>query len=174
MKTNILVISTSLNSESKSRILAKEALNKLNESVDYEWLDLQEFKLPLCDGATAYGHEHVPIVKEKIEKADGIILSIPIYNFASGSSAKNLIELTGRAWSEKTVGFLCAAGGKSSYMSVMSLANSLMLDFRSIIVPSFVYADGSCFEGDDLADKDIESRIKKLVDQVIKISSSLK
>jgi FMN reductase len=37
----------------------------------------------------------------------------------------------------KVVGFLCAAGGKSSYMSVMRLANSLMLDFRCLIIPHF-------------------------------------
>ena len=33
----------------------------------------------------------------------------------------------------------------SSYMSVMAYANSLMLDFRCVIIPRFVYATGSAF-----------------------------
>ena len=41
----------------------------------------------------------------------------------------NLVELTGRLWENKVVGFLCSAGGPGSYMSIMGLANSLMLDY---------------------------------------------
>ncbi len=56
-----------------------------------------------------------------------------------------MIELAGSAWEDKIVGFLCAAGGMSSYMSVMAYANSLMLDFRCVIIPRFVYATGDIF-----------------------------
>ena len=69
-----------------------------------------------------------------------ILLATPIYNYDVSAAAKNMVELTGSAWRDKTVGFICAAGGTSSYMSVMGLANSLMLDFRCIILPRFVYA----------------------------------
>ena len=174
MSSRFLVISTSLNKDSRSKIMANRALERLQEKEDSKWLDLQEIELPLCDGGTAYEHANVSKVSKLIKDADGIIVSIPIYNFASGAAAKNLIELTGRAWTEKTVGFLCAAGGKSSYMSVMSLANSLMLDFRSIIVPSFVYADKPCFEGNKIVDREIEERIDKLADQVARIAKSLR
>ena len=46
--------------------------------------------------------------------------------------------MAGRAFTGKPVGFVCAAGGRSSYMAVLGLANSLMLDFRCLIVPRFV------------------------------------
>ena len=65
------------------------------------------------------------------------------------AAAKNFIELTGRAWTNKVVGFICAAGGKGSYMSVTSFMNSLMLDFRCIIIPRFVYTDASGFDDDN-------------------------
>ena len=61
--------------------------------------------------------------------------------------ADSAIELAGRNLTDKVVGFLCASGGDRSYMSVMAVANSLMLDFRTIIVPRFVYA-----AGDDIPD----------------------
>lgn len=178
MKSNFLVVSTSLNQDSKSRMMAKIAydnLKRLADKTEVDWLDLQEVELPICDGGPAYEHPNLPAVKEQIEKADGIIVAIPIYNYASGAMAKNLIELTGRAWTDKTVGFLCAAGGKSSYMSVMSLANSLMLDFRSLIIPSFVYADGNAFdETDGITDEAVRERIEKLSRELIRISNSLK
>jgi FMN reductase len=160
---SFLVISSSLNPSSNSLILAREAHRILSEKNETDWLDLREIELPHCDGDAAYSHENVEVVSKKISKATCILLAVPIYNFASGSAAKNLIELTGRAWTDKTVGFLCAAGGRSSYMSVMGLANSLMLDFRSLIIPRFVYAESSAFSGNDITDKDVRKRIAELV-----------
>ena len=60
--------------------------------------------------------------REKVKNAKGIelIMAIPIYNFNVSSGAKNVIELGGKMLYDKVFGFICAAGGKSSYMSVMS------------------------------------------------------
>lgn len=97
-----------------------------------------------------------------IRAARVIILATPVYNFDANAAAKNLLELTGKCWENKVVGFLCAAGGKSSYMSVMSLANSLMLDFRCVIIPRFVYATGEDFAEDDRLVPEIQERINQL------------
>ena len=58
-------------------------------------------------------------------------------------------------------------------MSPMSFANSLMLDFRCIIIPRFVYADKTCFNNGDINDV-IKDRIKELVDASILLSKALK
>lgn len=171
--TDYLVISASLNKDSNSRRLAKVVHAALNEKEKAEWLDLRDFDLPICDGDSAYGAPHVAKVNSAIKQAHCIIVGTPIYNFNISSSVKNLIELTGHSWEDKVVGFVCAAGGKTSYMSVMSIANSLMLDFRSIIIPRFVYADESAFEG-ELIDETIKARIKDLADTAIKLTNSLK
>lgn len=167
MKNDILVISSSLNPDSRSRILARAAFDKLaakNANKDgVEWLDLQDLSLPLCDGDSAYSHPQVAVVADKIRSAKVILVAVPIYNYDVNAACKNLIELTGRAWTDKVVGFICAAGGKSSYMSVMGVANSLMLDFRCIIIPRFVYADGDAFQGDEIADLKIQERLDQLV-----------
>ncbi len=85
-----------------------------------------------------------------------------------------MIELTGKAWQDKIVGFLCAAGGMGSYMSVMAYANSLMLDFRSIIIPRFVYATGDSFEGDKLTDAHVEKRIHQVADELVRFTTALR
>src|ERR1700694_145423 len=94
-----------------------------------------------------------------IEAADGILIAAPVYNYDVAAAAKNMIELTGSSWEEKVVGFLCAAGGNSSYMAVMAYANSLMLDFRTVIIPRFVYATGNAFDGDKISDPKVRNRI---------------
>ena len=85
-----------------------------------------------------------------------------------------MVELTGSAWEDKIVGFLCAAGGMNSYMSVMAFANSLMLDFRCMIIPRFVYATGDAFDGDELKDKKVAKRIEELAAEVIRFGQALR
>ena len=68
---------------------------------------------------------------------------------------------------------MCAAGGRNGYMSVMSLANSLMLDFRCYIIPKFVYATKHDFEGGKITNSDIKERIKELGSELIRVSKAL-
>ena len=168
-----LVISSSLNPKSKSYLLARAAYDKLIASnVDADFLDLRKIKLPQCDGARYGDNKNVQRVAKRIAQAQCIIFAVPIYNFGVASAAKNLIELTGDAWRDKTVGFLCAAGGKSSFMSVMGLANSLMLDCRCLIIPRFVYADSSAFCAEQISDTKIVERIDELVSYARTLSAA--
>ena len=126
---NYLIISSSLNPKSRSRLLALIAFNELkNMGVSVEWLDLDDHSIPLCDGD---------------------------------------------AWSNIIFGFLCAAGGKASYMSVMSLANSLMLDFRCLIIPRFVYTVSDDFTEKDITDPKVKTQVKELAKELIRICTVL-
>ena len=134
---------------------------------------IYNFGVAACDGDTCYDDPAVERLRAKIEAAHGTLIATPIYNFGVAASTKNLIELTGAAWTKKVVGFLCAAGGRSSYMSVMGLANSLMLDFHSVIVPRFVFAGDDSFEGDDIADPAVVERLDDLADTLILFGGAL-
>ena len=170
-----MVISSSLNPDSKSRLLARAAFHTLqNMGASVQWLDLAERSLPLCDGDLVYEKTEVIELKDTIKQTEGILLAVPIYNFSGNAAAKNLIELTGNAWSNKVVGFLCAAGGKESYMSVMTLANSLMLDFRCLIIPRFVYATGDSFRGETVSDPQVKERVHELAHELNRICTALK
>lgn len=159
----ILVVSASLNADSNSRVLAREAVRVLQqEGREAALLDLRDYSLPLCDGGAAYGHPDVVRLNAALSAADAILLATPIYNYDATGALKNAIELTGPAWENKVVGFLCAAGGLNSYMSILSLANSLMLDFRSIIVPRFVYATGDDFASGTIVADDVSRRVAEL------------
>src|SRR3954452_14511667 len=170
-----LVVSTSGNPESNSRLMGQKAMAHLEKrQVDPAWLDLRDLELPLCDADKCYANAGARELNKAIHSADGILVAAPVYNYDVAASAKNMIELSGSAWEDKVVGFLCAAGGASSYMSVMAYANSLMLDFRSVIIPRFVYATGGSFDDDKITDEKLIVRIEQVADELIRFAESLR
>src|ERR1700726_2464851 len=170
-----LVISTSGNPDSNSRRMGRVAFAHLQkQKVDCDWIDISEMDLPLCDADKCYGMPGSRKLAGAIEAADGILVAAPVYNFDFAASAKNMIELTGSAWEDKVVGFLCAAGGMSSYMSVMPYANSLILDFRCVIIPRFVYATSDAFDGEKLVDKKVGARVEQVADELIRFTTALR
>jgi NAD(P)H-dependent FMN reductase len=172
---SLLVISASLNPESNSRLLAREAERVLrSDGAAVDFLDLRDLPLPLCDGDKAYEQPNVIRADQLIAHASGIIVATPIYNYDANAAAKNLVEVTGDAWENKVVAFLCSAGGQGSYMSIMGLANSLMLDFRCLIVPRFVYATGAAFSTDAVTDSKIAARVAACARMTAKLAAAMK
>jgi len=171
----LLIVSASLKTASNSRLLAREAERVLHaDGAPVVFLDLRELPLPLCDGENAYEHANVLRADALIAAADGIIVATPIYNYDANAVVKNLVELTGDAWENKIVAFLCSAGGDASYMSIMSLANSLMLDFRCVIVPRFVYATGRAFTSGTLSDTTVLARVAECARATAKLAAAVK
>ncbi|HZN69612.1 MAG TPA: NAD(P)H-dependent oxidoreductase [Tepidisphaeraceae bacterium] len=171
----IVVFSCSLNPDSSSYALAKQVVNDLaaaGPGVETALIDLREHTMPLCDGQTCTNRS-VAELTDLVQSADAILLAAPIYNYDVNAAAKNLVEHTGSAWENKVVGFLAAAGGHGSYMSLMPLANSLMLDFRCLIIPRFVYATGSDFTGDRVTGPKILTRIAQLATETVRLARAL-
>jgi hypothetical protein len=90
-----------------------------------------------------------------------------------GDSFVQFPVCTGNAWENKSVGFLWAAAGMSSYLSITSLANSLMLDFRNLILLSFVYATSDAFAGDRIVDTKVTMRVADLAGAAAKLDRQL-
>ena len=170
----VLVISASLNKDSKSRALALELIHCLkNSAAEHDFIDMREFPLPFAGAEKCWEDANVGLLRGRIRDADCIILSAPVYNYDLSAVAKNLVEITGASWHDKVVGFLCAAGGSRSYMSIMGFANSLMLDFRCLIIPRFVYAVPDNWEGMALKGGEIKKRIEDLASEALRISEAL-
>ncbi len=171
---SICVISCSLNPDSRSRILAHAASQRLTQlGAAPAFVDLRDYELPLCDGYAAGEAPAVTALKSHIQEASGVLLALPVYNFNVSAAAKNLVELTSEVWTEKPVAFVCAAGGRSSYMAVMNLANSLMLDFHSYIVPRFVYASSEAFTGEAITDPAVHERLDAVTGMLLRLSRCL-
>ncbi|MGD9688897.1 MAG: NADPH-dependent FMN reductase [Phycisphaerales bacterium] len=169
-----LVISCSLNPESRSRTLARNALEAFKgRGQTAEFVDLVTLGLPMCDGGAAYSHPTVSPLAAKVASANGVLLAFPIYNYSAAATCKNLIELTGKAWTGKVVGLMAAAGGANSFMAPMQIAGSLMLDFRSIVLPRYVYAAGEAVSAAAVVDSEVARRIDELVGELIRVATAL-
>ena len=167
---SILVIGCSLSANSRSCVLAEAAVGALrSRGVRADLIDLRELDLPLCDGGVCYEHPAVAPLARRMEEAAALLVASPVYNYDVNAAAKNLVELTGSAWRDKPVGFLCTAGGRNSYMAPIGLANSLMLDFRSLIIPRFVYAVKEDFE----ASGDVAGPLRERIEQLAAAAAGL-
>ena len=171
---SVVILSCSLKPRSRSHKLALAAQAFLRgREVSVELVDLAEHDLPLCGGTGSLDHPSVKTLTGVIDAAGAILVSSPVYNYDLNAAAKNLMELTGSAWTDKPVGFLCAAGGRTSYMSPVGFANSLMFDFRCLIVPRFVYCTKDDFTEADEPGPAIRGRVEQLATAAVDLARAL-
>lgn len=170
---NFLVVSTSLNQRSKSAALAKFAYNLISKEHEVQYIDLREIQLPQCGDEKDYNTPEVKKVYSQIEKADGILLTSPIYNYDVNSAAHNLLELTTRAWVGKKVALAATAGSIRSHMALMPFASSLILHCRCVIIPDFIVAHENSINEDQVVDTDLISRMKHTTQQLIAFTQRL-
>lgn len=161
---HLTIVSASLNEDSKSRQLARLLhAHAIASGVPASFIDLRDIPLPLAGSAAHWEAPAAQALKETLATASHIVLAVPIYNYDVNAAAKNMVELAGDAFTDKVVGFLCAAGGPHSYMSVLSFANTLMLDYRSVIVPRFVYAMPGDWQDPTTLKPDMQRRLEGLL-----------
>jgi NAD(P)H-dependent FMN reductase len=157
-----VLLSTSLDPESKGNQLARWMTENLSDVLDLEWIEYKNHLLPDFDNDTVFQTEAFQFLHEKIRLSSGVIVVSPIYNWSTCANLKKIVEATGSenpansqrsAWFDKIVTFVCVAGSPVSYMSYSSLALGLMLDFKCVINPYQVYATSEDFLADGLSAK---------------------
>ena len=174
-KNALLILSCSLNPGSRSHYLATVAASTATAlGIDNDLVDLRDWDLPICDGKDWFNHPSVRPMMEKVSSATAVLIASPIYNYDLNAAVKNVIELTGRAWSEKPVGMLCVAGGQRSYMAPMALANSLMFDFRCHVIPRYVYATSADFTESRELSEELNGRVRQLVQSAASLGEALR
>ena len=170
-----VILSTSLNPQSKSEILVRTLAAELtskNLSVDY--LDLRTLTLPFCDGGAAFSDQNTQKLVAILEKADGIVIGLAIHNWSVAASAKNVIELAGDAFKGKVVGVVAAAGGPRALMGPLAFLNSIMMDFGSFIVPKVIVAGPDAFEDDSVPTAETKRRLGEFGELLTKMTTALR
>jgi NAD(P)H-dependent FMN reductase len=144
-------------------------------------IDLRDFDPANFDNHEIYHSEAYTVLHAKIADARGIVLASPVYNWSCCAEAKKLIEYTGStpskggragAWFDKVVTFVNAGGLPHSYMAFVSMAASLMLDFKCIINPYNVYVDSAQW-ADGALSEDARNRLDKSMHVLRELSGLL-
>lgn len=167
---HVTIIATSLNDSSNSQTLARLLAQLLeSKTVSYELIDMRELAPPFAGTDASWEHPDGQALKAAVERASHVVIATPIYNYSINAVAKNMVELVGRSFEKKVVAFMAAAGGHNSYMALMSLANELMLDFRTVIVPRFLYTTYDSWENNDTLKPEFQERLERLYEDITSI-----
>ncbi|MHA0040858.1 NADPH-dependent FMN reductase [Deinococcus sp. PEB2-63] len=181
------VLSTSLDPESRSAWLCDLAAAQLRaQGHEVTHLDLRATPLPPFDNDQGphgcYAHPHAEVYHRAIREADGVFLGVPVYNWGLGSGVKALVELTGSsdaarglhgAWFDRPVTFLVSGGLDHGYLSHGAFAFGLMVDFRCVVNPHFVYATSAHWESPGVPGEWLRERLGRTVDRGVDLSARL-
>ena len=92
----ISVVSSSLDADSRSRVLADRCRNALKDrghSVDF--IDLRQLDPPNFDDDEIYSSEVYQTCHRIIAASDGVILASPVYNWTCCAELKKFVEYVG-------------------------------------------------------------------------------
>ena len=167
----VAIVNSSLSGDSNTRLLSLHALAHARVcGIAAALIDLKDHRvLPYGE----QGSEGLDTIEAQLQAAGAIILAFPLYNYNMNASLKALIEHCGSCFEDKVVGLMSAAGGRSSYMSLAAVGQSLMLDFRSWVVPRFVYAVGSDFGAEAITNEEIQRRVEQLLESAHRVAWQL-
>lgn len=170
-----LIFSTTHHKKSKTDSVARYLNNQLvQRNHESSYIHLGDLNLPICDGYECYKDPNVIDLQQKVAQATSFIICSPIYNYDLNAIAKNLIELCGQGFQDKIIGLAVTAGGQNSYMAPLSFINSLLIDFRCIIVPRYVYVTSDAFDQDNnIIDETITTRLNQLAENLHQLSYKL-
>lgn len=170
----------SLRKNSYHKMALRHVLNDVKElGVETEFIDLKPLNIPLYDGDLENEiqlPEGIKVLREKIEKADGLILAIPEYNHSVSGVMKNTIDWLSRTkffpsvLNNKKVGIFSASdgmiGGARAQIAFYPTAVTLNID----LMPSKVYipnVDQKFDENGNLLDEKTKESLKKFADRLV-------
>ena len=113
----VLIIQGSLNPKSKTAIVIREAEKILDSSngIEFQTLDLRSFNMQFCDGRKLHEYNFdTQKSYEMVDKADGLIIGMPVYCYSVSGPLKNFIDITSSAMEGKAAGIICTAGSSMS------------------------------------------------------------
>ena len=140
--------------------------------VAVELLSLNTYQL-IFHGAIADEADYPPDVfklKEKVKRADGILLGTPEYHGSFSGVLKNALDLMGfDEFENKVVGLIGVSGGRMGAGSALSMLRTVATTLRAWVVPNDVSiprAAAAFDENGNLHDAELETRVKAVGRQV--------
>lgn len=133
--------------------------------VAVEILDLREMNLPFCNGGDDYpDYPDVPLLRETVKAADGLILATPEYHGSVSGVLKNALDLMSfEHLSGKVTGLISVLGGQSNSNAL----NDLRVIIRWVhgwVIPEQI-AIGQAWQAFDEEGKLLDEKISQRFDR---------
>ncbi len=170
---HVVGIAGSLREQSKTRIALEHALEEAEGAdVTTDLIDLRNLDLPLFDADDEDAGD-APELRERIQRADSIILGTPMYHGSYSSVLKTAIDYCGfDEFENKTVGLLAVAGG-SFPITALEHLRSVCRALDAWVVPhqAAVPRSGNAFEDGEFVDESTERRVRTLGQRAVEYAN---
>lgn len=139
----VLAFAGSNSRQSINKTLLKYALSFVKEGIEIEWVDLNDYEMPIY--SVERNQEGIPAqamdFKRKLEAADAIACSLAEHNGAFSTAFKNLYDWTSRidmnVFGQKPMLLMSTSPGPRGGASVLNLASETFPWFGGNIIAKF-------------------------------------
>ncbi len=177
-----LIVSSSLNPESRSNYLARQAADWLtHNNIDVSHIQLSGNEMPGFDNSDLFESAIYLDYYQQAQLADNIIFASPVYNWSICSELKKFIEIVGSTdatrqspFFDKLISFIFSAGLPHSYMVMGGIAVPLMLDFRCVINPHQAYLHNRDWQDSISLTADGRTKLERMLTAHAELGSRLR
>ncbi|MCM3617099.1 NAD(P)H-dependent oxidoreductase [Sutcliffiella horikoshii] len=143
----ILAISGSPRKSGRTGIAARY----LQKKYGVELIDLSKGEIPLYNGESYQGElDHIKSLKEKVKKADAVLLLSPEYHSGMSGALKNALDFLGsEQFHSKPVGLLVVAGGGKGGINALNNMRIVGRGVYANVIPRQLVLDPHCFDYDN-------------------------
>ena len=166
---DVLVISTSHSTSSKSRLCAPVIVNSVHRSgwsaATFDVRDLPPIWITSEKLTTA--PQVYRDLNAEITAAKGVVFLTPVYCYGGSSALKCLVELNCDALHRKPIAFVSAAGTLRSHLAVGSSMLELIYETEAFCFPKTVQVTGDDFDSNGRPRQGIVDRIEELAEEFV-------
>ena len=169
--SNLVVIQSSLNKNSKTAVIVDHALEILfNKGVEHKVIDLRNIKLEFCDGRKIEEYNNdLQNAYELMKSASAYIIGMPVYCYSVSGVLKNFLDITCSSMKGKFAGIICNAGGIMSYLASADLIKILSYEVHVLTVQPTVYACDSDFQNGKIANQKVINKAKDMIENLMSL-----
>ncbi|MDE0010667.1 MAG: NAD(P)H-dependent oxidoreductase [Candidatus Poribacteria bacterium] len=174
----VVAICGSLRQGSTTHAALQTALSAAEAAgADVELLDLSEYEL-VFQGSVANESDYPPGIfklREKVQRADGILLGSPEYHGSFSGVLKSALDLMGfDEFENKVIGLVGVSGGRMGAVNAISMLRTVGTALHAWVVPNDVSIPNSseAFDADgNLRDPELTARVKAVGKQVTEFAA---
>lgn len=173
----IVALGGSLREGSYTYQILKLAMQKIDEKISSELIDLRTLQLPFCNGSGHYpDYPDVDRLRSAIQSASGLLLATPEYHGSVSGVLKNALDLlTDEDIEGKVVGLIAVVGGLHSTRALDAL-RVICRQLHCWVLPEQIVLSPSweCFdEKGMLKDQLLEKRLTYFIEHLVAASHKL-
>ena len=160
----------------KALRIAVREIESAGATVDL--IDLSDMDLPLREGPRDDDdHAGTRALKERVGKADGVLLGSPEYHNSFSGVLKNALDLLSREeLGGKLIGLLGVGGGATGAINTLGHLRYVVRGVGAWSLPAQVSIPfaGQAFDGDRVRDPQLEERIRSFARELVRFTMLLK